>query len=421
MGISLYYNLQQDKTKKVDLVEVDIKVRCYMKKFNDVCAYQCKLLSPNVGTKLCKLHSLLHITDNIRLFGSSHNFFGGYMESLLKDFVKMPSKRSRKMIGDRFLLDTTRRWSEINMINDYHQHHVLSGTIKDSSSVSLVSSSSSQRCSNKGDNFSVSKGIFKYEFNEVLNMWTTVMCNKARTTYYKVIHPHHDIGSNEEKAIKDFLKSLSKTDNQYPVVECHYELKIKFNDLTQVTVRCNPNRNNREWFDWVRIHFEEGVGVGIVFLFLTCHYHKTDESNLKKEDTFFLSRTLQRYEENKIGRRYDFLSYFAIDQFHRDRSFILPLSALKGPTVVVTGFQRDRNGSFGDEKYRQNYFIKNRYRHFLNLPHSSGWASIGWDPKEMKDMRDKLQKIMDDKYCPMDEDTSDSDLNDFIDSYDMEI
>ena len=68
-GISLYYNLQQHRFKKDDLVDLDIKVRCYIKCFVDVCGYQCDLLSPTVGTKLCKLHSLLHITDNMRLFG----------------------------------------------------------------------------------------------------------------------------------------------------------------------------------------------------------------------------------------------------------------------------------------------------------------------------------------------------------------
>ena len=138
---------------------------------------------------------------------------------------------------------------------------------------------------------------------------------------------------------------------------------------------------------------------------------------LKKEKTFFLSRTLKRYEENKVGRRYEFLSTFSIDQFHKERSYILPLSALKGPTVVVTGFQRDKNGTFGPDRFKQNYFVKQRYSHLLNLPHSSGWASIGWDNKEMKDMRDKLQKKDEEKYIPTNSSSSESNLNDYVDSF----
>ena len=64
-------------------------------------------------------------------------------------------------------------------------------------------------------------------------------------------------------------------------------MKCKFINSTQVTVRCNPKRNNREWFDWIRIHFEEGIGIGIVFLFLTIHYHTSEDESLKKEESFF--------------------------------------------------------------------------------------------------------------------------------------
>ena len=74
------------------------------------------------------------------------------------------------------------------------------------------------RSSNKGDDFSVSKAVFKYKFNEVMNLWTMVMYDKDRTTHYKVIYPNHDIGVNEERAIKEFLQSRKKIDNHYPTI-----------------------------------------------------------------------------------------------------------------------------------------------------------------------------------------------------------
>ena len=38
-------------------------------------------------------HGLLHYPRQIRKFGSPLNFFGGFLESFLKDFLKRPSKR----------------------------------------------------------------------------------------------------------------------------------------------------------------------------------------------------------------------------------------------------------------------------------------------------------------------------------------
>ena len=91
---------------------------------------------------------------------------------------------------------------------------------------------------------------------------------------------------------------MKKINNHYPTIECHYELKCKFLMQLKLQLLCNPKRNNREWFDWVRIHFEEDIGIGIVFLFLSIHYHMSVDESLKKEETFFLCRSLKRYEEN---------------------------------------------------------------------------------------------------------------------------
>ena len=38
---------------------------------------------------------------------------------MLKVFVKYPCERTRKMVGDLFLLDMCNRWSEYRLINDY--------------------------------------------------------------------------------------------------------------------------------------------------------------------------------------------------------------------------------------------------------------------------------------------------------------
>ena len=105
---------------KSEIEDLSLKVRLYQKTFVEVCGDQRKIQSPNVGTKIRKLHSLIHFSDSIELFGSAQNFFGGYPESNMKTFVKQPSKCTRKWKGESFLIDSSKRWSELQLINSYH-------------------------------------------------------------------------------------------------------------------------------------------------------------------------------------------------------------------------------------------------------------------------------------------------------------
>ena len=49
--------------------------------------------SLSAGLRLVTFHGLLHYVDQIKKFGSPLNYFGGFLESFLKDKLKKPSKR----------------------------------------------------------------------------------------------------------------------------------------------------------------------------------------------------------------------------------------------------------------------------------------------------------------------------------------
>ena len=49
--------------------------------------------SSSAGLCLVKFHGLLHYVDQIKKFGSPLIYFGGFLESFLKDKLKKPSKR----------------------------------------------------------------------------------------------------------------------------------------------------------------------------------------------------------------------------------------------------------------------------------------------------------------------------------------
>ena len=103
LGVFFDETFLADSILKKDINVIDTKVRYYIHLFCAVCGDQRRLQS-EVGTKLTKLHALIHIVLAIQKYGGPNNFFGGYLESMLKVFVKHPSERTRKMTGDLFCL-----------------------------------------------------------------------------------------------------------------------------------------------------------------------------------------------------------------------------------------------------------------------------------------------------------------------------
>ena len=89
----------------------------YVKTYNNVVEEQRLRISPMVGNKFPKLHGLLHFPWQMERYGSGCNFFGGYLESHLKTFVKHPGKRTRRTHKE-FCKDLVNRWSESQHIND---------------------------------------------------------------------------------------------------------------------------------------------------------------------------------------------------------------------------------------------------------------------------------------------------------------
>ena len=120
MEVLLYESFQSYSIlKDEELNELETIVRYYIQRFCGVCREQRNIQS-KVGTKLTKLHSLIHLVKAIRKYGTPLNYFGGYMEKNLKTFVKYPSKQTRLISGDPFLLDLSNRWSEHSIIDDYY-------------------------------------------------------------------------------------------------------------------------------------------------------------------------------------------------------------------------------------------------------------------------------------------------------------
>ena len=395
-GISIYICLSSYKIRKDKLQELDLKIRCYVKTFKDVCEDQCLHKSEGVGTKLPKLHSLLHVTDMIVLFGSPQNFFGGFMESLLKEFVKHPAIRSRLVRqGFTFLSSTSQRWSEYNCINDYH-------LTKYSPSITTCNN---MKIPNRGlfHNLKAGKVPFKFEYNTVQKKWNTITKDKEGTRYADVRHPYYELEKQEMQALKQFLNNMATDANNIPTVECHYQLTFDIMNTSnnKVTmnhhiIKCNPSFNNSKWFDWIRIKFEKGTGVGQIHLFLICHYNDNNDS-LLSNNTYFLAKTLKKYEAD--DRKYHFLPGWHMDKFE-NKSHVIDLDSFQSVTTVLTGVHYDKSDLNNEEYYSnketaKKYFEKKRNEYFIHLPFTDEWGGIGWNNRDLKEIKDNLDCTQD--------------------------
>ena len=84
MGISMNDNLSQDRYTEECLVELQQRIIRFMEVTKLLIGDQREYES-SVGLRLAKFHGMLHYSDQIRKFGCPMNFFGGFLESFLKD------------------------------------------------------------------------------------------------------------------------------------------------------------------------------------------------------------------------------------------------------------------------------------------------------------------------------------------------
>ena len=253
MGVSLY-ELFNQPIPKSDISLVDQKIRRYIERFVSVCGEQRRMQSV-VGTKLQKLHSLIHLPLDVQKYASALNFYGGHLESLLKTFVKHPAKRTRGQHGERFLMDVCNRWTEFRMINDYMQS-MNNNTIDCSP---LTSSKKSSTVSHKYETFIPAK-LSKFQFIHVDGSWYTQYDGDdgSNTIVEGIFHPFISLDESYLLPLRKWVEqSLPKRNDSYPTVECYYDMRVYNTETDAMEIfRCSPKFMNEEWFDWCYVEFE---------------------------------------------------------------------------------------------------------------------------------------------------------------------
>jgi hypothetical protein len=373
-GISLCSILCRDEVPKDEIVTGSLmnKIRNYNELFVKVCGDQRYYESPTVGCKIPKLHGLLHFPLQMEDHGSAENFNGSYLESMLKEFIKRPGKRTRRTHAD-FALDLINRWSEFSCINDYMStvdKSELEDAVLTSSNNNVVVHPGTQ--GNNGEPGAMFKMIRKaFSYQKCGNEWHTV---SGETTYLEVIHPYCELLKCQVTALKSFLTTEM---NQLNVehVECYYEMRLKEEESNQI-FRCNPCYRKQPWFDFVYVDYMNASNVAspcasMLLLWLTFEDPISHEKQL-----YALTHSLT--SQNTPPWR--FLQAWKGDRLHSDAKVVCYDTSISGVAYVLAGIDPFLN-NLTDRSTKGKLIFKNVIdnKYFLVIPQRHDWASLGWD------------------------------------------
>ena len=416
MGVLLYESFQSYSISKDEgLNELETKVRYYIKTFCDVCGEQ-RYIHSDVGTKLTKLHSLIHLVKSIPKYGTPLNYFGGYMEKNLKTFVKYPSKRTRLITGDPFLLDLSNRWSERSIVDDYYSTPSLD--------LDFLCNNISQEpirddvviCS------TMIWGKEKFRFQKINGEWNTVYKDISNSVVYEpgTFHPYYKLpdivqtGLNQwiNNIVPDFIESVG---HHPSFISCHYDVKDKSNDSGECNqiYRSSPSYRGEEWFDWVNIEYEDGDDIKYniptkTFLWMiVCFNDISVDCN-----EFVLGWPLNNF--NLI--EYPLFDGLKYDKFYHIAEVYSVSKSLQGVAYVLPAVNVDcESGSHCDEANRKSYLNDFNDTFYMSIPPRENWAGIGWKGDNFDDFKDKWQEILDNEHDANDND-NEHDANDNLNS-----
>ena len=244
------------------------ELRVYLGLYKDLLQDQREMVSA-IGLKIPKFHGLLHFHDQIQRYGSAQNFFGCYLESMLKVMIKRPSQRTRKQ-KRTFNEDLTSRWEEIRClemagrelgINVYDFSDENNGL--NSVAVESVETHSSLITYVSQDPHSniyscrLSRCIYKLLYNENDNCWELKNGQSLSRNLSFPLHASEESDNSLQLAKEHCMVVGVKS------CSIHFSANLSFvNGTSEKTcfLRCNPMFRGHDWYDWVLVKFESENG-----------------------------------------------------------------------------------------------------------------------------------------------------------------
>ena len=361
-SVSLYVTLTRDTIPKGHANVTLLKqISQYVGDFIKVVGPQREISSPEVGTKIPRLHGLTHFPRQIVRDGSPNNSNGIYLEKALKKVVKHPAKRTRKTHLD-FDDDLVRRFSEFQCIEDYYDDNELDWVLHGQAAQNDRSSSSSFSHATI-DCVTVSRP--KFHFVKRGTQWNTKVGSKVLSG---ILHPFANLPETVLRALKLFLNTEVGRVRDIESVSCHYELQMprkKGTSVEKQIFRCTPNYRKSSWYDWVMVKYTRGESVFSVpsRLYLWLSF---TPSNSSVPQYFALTWSMASWTTPS----YTYLPCFKRDKLHENAK-VVSFEALIESTACCLPSPELESCSELAEKVEDN-------SNYVVIPPMSEWHIIGW-------------------------------------------
>lgn len=399
LGVSLYESFNcVSIDKHIEMNVLETKVRYYIHNFCEVCGEQRNFIS-EVGTKLTKLHSLVHLVLSIRKYGVPNNYFGGYLESMMKTFVKYPSQRTRKMSGDPFLEDMSNRWAEFSIIDEYYSTTVLPYIENNKLS------KSNQKIESDLEPYECEWGMEHFRFVMNGTKWyTTYKDNNGNNCSCNgIVHPFYELPEKVLHALQTWVENevpMFFVEDSEPYISCHYNVKFvseedEFQSEEAQIFRAHPSYRKEEWFDWLNIEYEDEKNPDNkydiptkTFLWMKVCYENDDIL----DPEFVLGWALKTMPL----QNYPYLHGLGYDKLWMNAS-VYPKNLVRGTAFVLPCVNIDDiEGSHGLTNYAETYLRVDEIHNtsYISIPARSLWCNIGWNTSNFKMFQKKWIRVV---------------------------
>jgi hypothetical protein len=378
LSISLDCLLTSEVYNAKQLLDLDKKIKIYMFLYRSFVGPQREAVS-ECGLRIIKFHALSKYVMQIKKFGSSNNFFGGFLESSLKAIVKRPTKRTNKQ-QNRFANDLMTRYYESLILAQSKQ------TMREQHLLEKVAN-------NQQENFApintdsatvkyvIGKSCYYCKYNKKEEKWETWING---TNQCRLFHPLKD--DSKGNSWVQFICDEA-TELKYLQVRLSFQLDVSVSGSPlHDTFRCHPNFHSRPWFDFAMKTYvnEENTEYQNAIKILLW-----GELSMKDQDC-----DDERASETIIGVAYNFRSHNPVPRHHMltwlhadhmtatmervdpdciNTAFVLPAMPLPDPNSTDRGIPDDNDGCtlFGEN-----------HDYYVIVPPRSKWGEIGWDIAE---------------------------------------
>ena len=395
-SLVLYKSLMVNRITDNELSVLERKIEQYLKKFKTIIG-PLQIMRSNVGLKLTKFHSLVHLPYFVKEYGAPMNFFEGHLEEFLKHFVKKLYARTTRQ-HSRYLYDLTCRlkevqcldvWEEDNEIfNEFPNQH-RNNNETDDCEMNDETHNVNREYYDHEQNFFLCGSKFKVVRSEVCNRWHThknheQSCCSQSCQNIPLYHPwcnnnfYNKVLANLTETMDAHAENDESLKTNSIIICSECQIPSNRHDSTAHDIlRAHPHYKpgqyldkndescNSSWHDWVEVEYDDCVACGKLLLWCWIEFLNIEVDN----DIYAMVQTLTGQGSNlnniTVLQKYDSMPADD-DAIYLIRSNSIKSVAYVLPSIKHSDTNRSNYNSYFSSKENDN-------KHFMIIKPVELW------------------------------------------------